>query len=440
MISSLLIANRGEIAVRIIRTCKELGIRSVLACSEADKDSLASQLADQTVCIGPSISQKSYLNMQAIVSAALGARCEAIHPGIGFLSENAEFSEFVSKADLIFIGAASETIALLGDKIQAKLVAEKSKIPLVPGTKQGLKDIEECVSEAQRIGFPVILKAAAGGGGKGMRIVRNPDELQGTFETAQLEAEKAFNDNRMYMERYLENPRHVEVQLIADAHGNVVHLGERDCTVQENHQKLLEESPAPQSNSDMLERMYADAVRLFQSIGYVGAGTVEFLVDGDEYFFMEVNARLQVEHPVSELRSGIDLVKMQLMVHTGEPLPISQKDIRLDGYALETRINARTPGKVQFFHASGGFGVRIDTALYTGCFVPPFYDSLVAKVLCYGKSRAEGIDRMLRTLGEMKIEGIQTNKEEQMSIINSKKFRSGVYSTKFIDEFKEAKQ
>lgn len=438
MISSLLVANRGEIAVRIIRSCKELGIHSVLACSEADRNSLASRIADRTICIGPPNSQQSYLNMHAIISAGLASGCEAIHPGIGFLSENAEFSKLVTQADLLFIGATSDIIAMLGDKIQAKQIAQKNNIPLVPGTNEGLKSVAECVEEAKRIGFPVILKAAAGGGGKGMRIVRNLDALQGAFETAQLEAEKAFNDGRMYMERYLENPRHVEVQLIADEHGNTLHLGERDCTVQENHQKLLEESPAPNVNPAMLERMYTDAIRLFQSIDYVGAGTVEFLVDGDEYFFMEVNARLQVEHPVSELRSGIDLVKMQLLLHTSETMPLKQEDIRLDGYALETRVNARSPGKLDFFHAPGGFGVRVETAMYTGCYVPPFYDALVAKVLCHGRSREEVIDRMLRSLDEMKLEGIQTNKEDQMRIIASSKFRSGVYSTKFIEEFKDS--
>ncbi len=434
MISSLLIANRGEIAVRIIRTCKEYGIRSVLACSEADRDSLGASMADHVVCIGPPSSQQSYLNMDALITAAMVTRCEAVHPGIGFLSENAEFSRRVSEAGLIFIGSPSAIIALLGDKIQAKKAAEENHIPLVPGTKESLNSVEEAVKETERIGFPIILKAAGGGGGKGMRIIRDISELHSAFETTKLEAEKAFGDARVYMEHYLEHPRHVEVQLIADTHGKVLHLGERDCTVQENHQKLLEESPAPQTSPEVLARMFEDAKRLFLSLKYVGAGTVEFLVEGDNYFFMEVNTRLQVEHPVTELRTGVDLVHMQLLAHSGEHLPIDQDLSLKDLCVLEARVNARTPGRVEQYHAPGGYGVRIDSALYTGYFVPPFYDALIAKVLCFGNSREEAINRMMRTLDEMKIEGIQTNKEMQMKIIDSEIFRSGVYDTKVIEQ------
>jgi len=441
MIKSLLIANRGEIAVRIIRTCREMGIRTVAVYSEADKNSLAVQMADEAVCIGPASSKQSYLVSRNLVTAAALTRCEAIHPGYGFLSENASFARDVRESGLIFIGPDPEVIELLGDKVQAKKSAICNQIPVIPGTEDPVSSEEEALAAAERIGFPLIIKAAAGGGGKGMRIVRQKEQLKDVLKIASHEAETAFNDGRVYLERYLENPRHVEIQLLADRLGNVIHLGERDCSVQQNHQKLVEESPSPGVTEKMRERMGQDAIRLFKSLKYVGAGTIEFLVQGEEYFFMEVNARVQVEHPVSEFVSGVDIIREQIQACVGEPLSFTQKDIQLSGHAIECRINAKAPGRATFYLPPGGFRVRVDSYLFSGCDVVPYYDSMLAKVIVHANNRNEALVRMQRALSEFLLEGVPTNIEQQQKIIAHPIFRKGVFGTSILQEiFKEAKK
>jgi acetyl-CoA carboxylase biotin carboxylase subunit len=434
MIQSLLIANRGEIAVRIIRTCREMGIRSVIAHSQADRDSLPVRLADDRVCVGPAPARDSYLNVRNLVTAGVLSGCDAVHPGVGFLAENAAFAREVAEAGLIFIGPDPEVIELLGDKIRAKHSAQEAGIPVIPGSAGSVSDEEEAVRSASELGFPVIVKAAAGGGGKGMRIVRSPGELADVLAIASHEAEKAFSDGTVYLEKYLENPRHVEIQIIADKTGNVVHLGERDCTVQQNHQKLIEESPSPVVSPALRERMGEDAVRLLRGLGYSGAGTVEFLVQDGKHYFMEVNARVQVEHPVTEMVTGVDIIRQQVLAATDEPLEISQAEVRLGSYAVECRINARSAGRVTQFVSPGGYGVRMDTYLYAGYQVPPWYDHLVAKLIVTGRSRAEGLRRMERALSELQIEGIATNIEAQKRIVSHPAFRRGEYGTGFLGE------
>jgi acetyl-CoA carboxylase biotin carboxylase subunit len=429
MIKKLLIANRGEIAVRIIRTCKEMGIKTVVAYSQADKDSLSLRLADKAVCIGPANSKASYLNVRNIITAAVLEECEAIHPGVGFLAENPAFAREVTEAGVIFIGPDAEVIELLGDKVKAKQTASKNKIPVIPGSEESVQNEGEALKAASEIGFPIIIKAAAGGGGKGMRIVHDKKQLKDILKIASHEAETAFSDGRVYLEKYLENPRHVEVQILADGKGNVVHLGERDCTVQQNHQKLIEESPSPGVSAEMRKEMSEDAVRLFKKLGYKGAGTIEFLVHNDNYYFMEVNARVQVEHPVSEYISGVDIIKAQILTCSGEQLTLSQKDITLNGYALECRINAKTPGKVELYLPPGGFKVRVDSFLFSGCEVSPFYDALLAKVIVHGSDRMEGITRMQRALDEFIIDGVKTNIGMQKNILKHPLFRKGNYGT-----------
>ncbi|MFI5368973.1 MAG: acetyl/propionyl/methylcrotonyl-CoA carboxylase subunit alpha [Spirochaetia bacterium] len=434
MIQSLLIANRGEIAVRIIRTCREMGIRTVVAYSQADRDSLPVRLADGHVCVGPAPARDSYLNVRNLVTAGVLSGCDALHPGVGFLAENASFARDVREAGLIFVGPDPEVIELLGDKIRAKRSAQDLGIPVIPGSAGSVSGTDEALSAGKEIGYPMIVKAAAGGGGKGMRIVRSGNELADILAVASHEAEKAFSDGTVYLERYLENPRHVEIQIVADRSGNVVHLGERDCTVQQNHQKLVEESPSPAVSADLRERMGNDAVRLLGGMGYTGAGTVEFLVKDGEYFFMEVNARVQVEHPVSEMVTGVDIIRQQMLAASDESLEIQQKDVRLGAYAVECRINARSAGRITQFISPGGFGVRIDTFLYPGYQVPPWYDHLVAKLIVTGRTRPEGLRRMERALSEMVIEGIATNIESQKKIISHPVFRKGEYGTGFLGE------
>jgi acetyl-CoA carboxylase biotin carboxylase subunit len=441
MIRSLLIANRGEIAVRVIRTCREMGIRSVVVYSEADRNSLAVRLADQAVCIGPVTSKQSYLNSRSIVTAAALTQCEAVHPGYGFLAENSGFARDVKEAGLVFIGPQPEVIDLLGDKVQARQSAAKAGLPITPGTKDPVATEAEALAAAETIGYPIIIKAAAGGGGKGMRIVRDRSELGSMMKIAAHEAETAFSDGRLYLERYLENPRHVEIQLVADSHGNVVHLGERDCSVQQNHQKLIEESPSPGVTAAMRERMGADAVRLFKDLSYTGAGTIEFLVQAEEYFFMEVNARVQVEHPVSEFVSGVDIIREQIRACTGDALSIKQENVRLQGHAIECRINAKAPGKATLYLPPGGFRVRVDSFLFTGCDVPPYYDSMLAKVIVHGDDRQEAIVRMERALSEFILEGVPTNIESQKKILAHPAFRKGKFGTSLLVEvMKEAKK
>jgi acetyl-CoA carboxylase biotin carboxylase subunit len=438
MIRSLLIANRGEIAVRIIRTCREMGIRTVVAHSQADSDSLPVRMADQAVCVGPPPARDSYLNVRNLVTGAVLSRCDAIHPGVGFLAENAGFAREVLEAGLIFIGPDPEVTELLGDKIRAKLSAQKMGIPIIPGSAGSVDDAAQAAKAAEEIGYPVIVKAAAGGGGKGMRIVRGAPELADVLKIASHEAEKAFSDGTLYLEKYFENPRHVEIQIVADRRGHVVHLGERDCTVQENHQKLVEESPSPAVSADLRAKMCEDAVRLLRGLGYTGAGTVEFLVKNGKHWFMEVNARVQVEHPVSEMVTGVDIIREQILAASGEALDVTQEEIRLGAYAVECRINARSAGRVTRFIAPGGFGVRVDTYLHDGAVVSPYYDHLVAKLIVSGKNRREGLARMVRALSELVIDGVATNIPQQARIVAHPVFRRGIYGTGFIaDMLKE---
>ncbi len=438
MIRSLLIANRGEIAVRVIRTCREMGVRTVIAYSEADRGSLPVRMADQAVCVGPAPAKDSYLNVRNLVTAAVLTGCDAVHPGVGFLAENAGFAREVHEAGLTFVGPDPEVIELLGDKIRAKRSARDLGLPIIPGTEDAVAAGPDALAAAQMLGYPVIVKAAAGGGGKGMRIVRDPAELSDVLRIASHEAERAFADGTLYLERYLENPRHVEVQIVADRRGGIVHLGERDCTVQQNHQKLIEESPSPVVTPELRARMGEDAVRLLRGLGYTGAGTVEFLVKDGKHFFMEVNARVQVEHPVSEMVTGIDIIRQQLLAAGGDPLEVAQDGVRLGGCAMECRINARSAGRVTEFLAPGGFGVRVDTFLYAGAEVPPHYDHLVAKLIVAGRDRADVIARMARALDELVIGGIQTNRDMQRRIVAHPVFRKGSYGTGFIAEaFKE---
>ncbi len=440
MIKSLLIANRGEIAVRIIRTCREMGISPVAVYSEADSDSLHVRMADDAVCIGPPSSRDSYLNMSNLISAAILKGCDAIHPGVGFLSENASFARLVEHAGLNFIGPSPEVIELLGDKVQAKDTAKKNNVPVIPGT-EGAVDQKTALAAAEQIGLPVIIKAAAGGGGKGMRIVRKSEDLVSAIRVAAHEAEMAFSDGRVYIEKYLENPRHVEIQLLGDEQGSVIHLGERDCSVQQNHQKLVEESPSPGVTAEMRKHMGRDAVRLFKDLGYRGAGTIEFLVADSKYYFMEVNARVQVEHTVTEMVTGIDIVEEQIRTCVGEPLSYTQADVKLDGYAIECRINAMAPGRVEEYLPPGGFKVRIDSHLSPGYMVPPHYDSLVAKVLAAGRDRSEGIRRMMRLLSEFHLVGFPVNIEMQKRIIAHPTFRKGEFGTGFLEQMlKEEKK
>lgn len=434
MIQSLLIANRGEIAVRIIRTCREMDIRTVLAHSQADTDSLPVQMADQHVCIGPAPARESYLNIRNLVTAGVLSGCDALHPGVGFLAENAGFARDVGEAGLVFVGPDPEVIELLGDKIRAKHSAKDLGIPVIAGSTGSVENTKDALAAAESIGYPVIVKAAAGGGGKGMRIVRSGAELGDVLVVASQEAEKAFSDGTVYLEKYLENPRHVEIQIVADRRGGIVHLGERDCTVQQNHQKLIEESPSPVVTPELRARMGEDAVRLLRTLGYTGAGTVEFLVLDGKHYFMEVNARVQVEHPVSEMVTGVDIIRQQLLAASNEALEIRQEDVRLGAYAVECRINARSAGRVTRFMAPGGFGVRLDTFLYAGYMVPPWYDHLVAKLIVTGRTRAEGLRRMLRALSELVIEGIETNIESQRKILAHPVFQSGKYGTGFLGE------
>jgi acetyl-CoA carboxylase biotin carboxylase subunit len=429
MIKSILIANRGEIAVRVIRACKDLQIRSVVVHSTADKDTMAVKMADQAVCIGPPETDKSYLKSHSIITAACALACDAIHPGVGFLSENAAFAKEVEDAGLVFIGPQSKTIALLGNKVAARNAALQAGLPITPGSTEELKDLDDACQSAERIGYPVILKAAAGGGGRGMRIIRKPQELEKALPLARKEALSFFGDASIHMERYLENPRHVEIQLLSDGQGTNLHLGERDCSVQKNHQKLLEESPSPILDENLRSAMCNDSVRLFQELGYRGAGTVEFLVEDGKYYFMEVNARLQVEHPVSEMVSSVDLVRQQILIAQGKKLSFTQEDVRLQGYALECRINGLSAGKITHLRFPSGPHVRVDSYLEAGSILSPYYDSLIAKIIVHTPDRDQGLSVMLRALDELEIEGIQTNISSQKRLIDSRDFRSGRFAT-----------
>jgi acetyl-CoA carboxylase biotin carboxylase subunit len=429
-IRKLLIANRGEIAVRIIRTCREMGIKTVAVYSTADRESLHTALADQAVCIGPPPSSQSYLVKNNLIMAAINTGCEAVHPGVGFLSENAGFARLVTEKGLLFIGPCAETIDLLGDKVRARNTAARFGLPVTPGTKEAVSSIEDAEKAARELGFPVIIKAASGGGGRGMRVVHSREELEANLSIASREAESNFADSRVFIEKYLENPRHVELQILADSR-DVAILGERDCSVQENHQKLIEESPSPGVSDSMRIKMAEGAARLFKELKYQGAGTIEFLVEEENFYFMEVNARVQVEHPVSEAVTGTDIIRQQILSCAEKRMEIGSGPQDMNGWAIECRINAAAPGKVLRLDIPGGPGVRFDSCLYSGCTVPPYYDSMVAKLIVHGKNREHALAKMNRALGELNIEGIATNKAQQQWIINDKVFRSGSFGTSY---------
>lgn len=446
-LKSVLIANRGEIALRIIRACKELEIRSVLAYSEADANSLPVRLADQAICVGPARVNASYRNMQAIVGAAKVFGIDAIHPGYGFLSENADFVELCEKEGVGFVGPASHVIRSMGDKIEAKKIARRAGVPTVPGSLGAISDAAEALSVASEVGYPLLIKAAAGGGGRGMRVVRGAETLERDLADIMSEAETAFGDPSVYIERYLTDIRHIEIQVISDGE-HVVHLGERDCTAQRRNQKLIEESPSPVLDEALRAGLCDAAVSLCREVGYKNAGTVEFVFDNIErkYYFIEMNTRIQVEHPVTEMVSGIDLIKLQLQIAGGRALDLRQKDVRLSGHAIECRINAEdpqqnfkpSPGRIPVFRAPGGFGVRLDSHVEADYVIPPFYDSMVGKLICWGSDRDEAIARMLRALDELVIEGVATTAQFHKQILNDPKFRSGAFNTSFVAELLEA--
>ena len=441
MFQKVLIANRGEIAVRVIQACRDLDIISVAVYSEADKEALHAQIADEAVCIGPSLAKDSYLNMQNIISAAIASGAQAIHPGYGFLSENAEFASLVQKNGLVFIGPDPDTIRLLGDKAEAKRQAIAAGVPVAIGTDGAVEDFSEAKREAGRIGYPLMLKAAAGGGGKGIRVAREAGELKQAYETASSEAISNFGDGRLYIERYIENPRHIEVQIMGDHHGNVVHLFERECSIQRRHQKVLEESPSAFVDGDLRRRMGAAAVGLAKRVGYRNAGTIEFLVDSNKnFYFCEMNTRIQVEHPVTEVVTGRDLVCEQISIAAGEPLSFTQEQLFLHGHAIECRICAEDPsrdfapcpGRIISMHLPGGCGVRMDTAAYQGYTISPFYDSMIGKLIVQGRTRHQAISRMRRALAELLFEGVITSTDYQMKILQSAAFVSGNFNTNSI--------
>jgi len=444
MFKKILIANRGEIALRIIMACRELGIRTVAVHSTADEDSLHVTYADEDVCIGPPSSSESYLKIGRVIAAAEITGAEAIHPGYGFLSENAHFAEVLTECDLAWIGPKPETIRAMGDKANARRVAVEAGVPVLPGSTEPIADAAEARRLAEDVGYPVILKAAAGGGGRGMRIVRDPSKIEGHFATASQEAERAFGDGSMYLEKYLVEPRHVEFQIFGDHHGNVVHLGERECSIQRRHQKLIEESPSPALDQELRDEMGAAAVRLAEAVGYVNAGTIEFLLDQDRsFYFMEMNTRIQVEHPVTEMVMGVDLVQEQIRVAAGEKLSFPN-GLKPRGHAIEFRINAEdperfvpSPGRLATFHLPGGPGVRVDTHAYQEYVIPPFYDSMVAKLIVRGNTRDRAIARGRRALDFFVVEGIQTSIPLHKRILRDSKFRSGELSTRFMEEFFE---
>ena len=441
MFRKILIANRGEIAVRIIRACREMGIATVAVYSEVDREALHTQLADEAVCIGPAAATDSYLNMEQILSACIATKADAIHPGFGFLSENSRFVEMCEKCNITFIGPTAEMMDKMGNKSQARLTMIDAGVPVVPGTKEPVYDAKRGAAMAECIGYPVMIKASSGGGGKGMRIAFGPDDFEESFQVAQLESVRGFGDNTMYIEKYVQEPRHIEFQIMADKFGNVVQFGERDCSIQRNHQKMIEESPSVALTPELRRRMGEAAVRAAKAVHYESAGTIEFLLDKDKnFYFMEMNTRIQVEHPVTEMVSGVDLMKEMIRVAAGEPLSVKQEDIHLQGHAMECRINAEDPahhfrpcpGVIEEIHLPGGNGVRIDTAAYNGYEIPPFYDSMIAKVIVHGRTRQEAIDKMRSTLGELIIDGVTTNVDFQYERLDNEDFQAGEITTDFI--------
>ena len=441
MLKKILIANRGEIAVRIIRACRELGIRTVAVYSEIDKNSLHKELADEAVCIGPAPSNKSYLNVKAIIEAACLTGCDGIHPGYGFLSENSSFAKMCDEIGIKFIGPTHKMIELMGNKSKAKETMKNAGVPVVPGSDGLVDNVLEAIKVALRIGYPVILKASSGGGGKGIRIAYNEKELVKFYDLVRQEAKISFNDDSIYIEKFIENPRHIEVQVMADEHGNVIHLGERDCTVQRNNQKMLEETPSEVITDKLRQKMGKITVNALKEIGYSNVGTIEYLLDKNkDFYFMEMNTRVQVEHPITETITGVDIIKEQLRIASGEKLQYKQDDIKFTGHSLEARINAENPyknfmpcpGEIKELHIPGGNGVRIDTAIYPGYKIPPTYDSMIAKIIVHGKDRNESIAKMKSALGEFVIDGISTNIDFLYKILEDEDFISNNYDTSFI--------
>ena len=443
MISKVLVANRGEIAVRVIRACKELGIKTVAIYSDADKEAMHTQLADEAICVGAGKSKDSYLNEINIISAAVTTKCNAIHPGFGFLSENAEFASICEECNIKFIGPSSETMSIMGNKSRARDIMKSAGVPVVPGSDGVVATYEDAMVEARKIGFPLMIKASAGGGGKGIRLVRKFEELENAYNTAKSEAKNNFNDDSVYMEKFIENPRHIEFQILGDSFGNVVHLGERDCSVQRRNQKVIEEAPSYILSAELREKMGDVAVRAAKAVNYVNAGTIEFLVDkNNDFYFMEMNTRIQVEHPITEMITNVDIVKEQLKIASGEEMKLNQDMIKIDGHAIECRINAENPsrnfapcpGKIKFINLPGGNGIRVDTAVYPGYTIPPLYDSMIAKLIVHGKTREEAIRKMISALEEVVIDGIDSNVDFHISILNNKRFREGSFDTSFISE------
>ena len=441
--NKILIANRGEIAVRIIRACKEMNIKTVAVYSETDKDALHTKLADEAVCIGPASPNKSYLNIKSIIEAACITGADIIHPGFGFLSENAQFAKICEESNIKFIGPTSKVIDLLGNKSNAKELMKEAGVPVIPGSDGSVKGLKDAILIAEQIGYPVILKAAAGGGGKGIRVVNSNDELEANYNIVKQEAKISFNDDEIYIEKFVKNPRHVEIQILADEHGNIVHLGERDCSIQRKHQKIIEETPSTLVDEKLRHKMGNAAVKAAKIAGYTSCGTVEFLVDSDKnFYFMEMNTRIQVEHPITEMRTGIDIVKEQIRIAGGEKLKFKQKEIEFRGYSIECRINAEnplknfrpSPGTIKEINLPGGNGVRVDTAIYNGYTIPANYDSMIAKIITYGVTRNEAIAKMKRALEELVIDGVDTNRDFLFEIIRNPNFIRGNFDTGFIEK------
>lgn len=441
MFKKVLIANRGEIALRIIRACREMGVKSVVVHSTADANAMAVRLADESVCIGPAQARDSYLNITAILSAATVTGADAIHPGYGFLSENAEFARMIEEHGFTFIGPTPEHIDMMGDKVVAKQTVKKLGLPVVPGSDGAIESADAGREFAAECGYPVLIKAASGGGGKGMKVVHKEEEFDEAFSTARSEAQANFGDDTVYMEKYLEKPRHIEIQIFADTHGNAIHLGERDCSIQRRHQKLVEEAPSPVLTEEERNRIGSLAADVVRKMGYRGAGTIEFLYENGEFYFMEMNTRIQVEHPVTEMITGIDLIAEQIRVAAGEELSVNKDRIRFRGHAIEVRINAEdpdtfmpSPGKITQFHAPGGLGVRFDSAIYSGYHIPPYYDSMVGKLIVHGRNREECIRRLHRAIRETVIEGIKTTLPLQYWILEQPEFVSGDYTIHWLEK------
>ncbi len=442
MIKKLLIANRGEIAVRIIRTCKEMGIKTVAIYSQADKESLHRYMADESICIGPNKISESYNNIDNIIYLAMKMKCDAIHPGFGFLSENSNFAKKCIENNIIFVGPNYEQIDKMGDKSTARDTMIKANVPVVPGSKGIILNIKDAIATAKEIGYPVLIKASSGGGGKGMRVANDDEELVANFNIAKAEALSSFGNDEMYLEKYIKNPRHIEVQVFGDSFGNVVHFGDRDCSMQRRNQKVIEECRSPYLEEETRNELYNAAIKATKSVDYIGAGTVEFIVDKDQnFYFIEMNTRIQVEHPITEMITGIDLIKLQILIASGEKIPYSQEDIKFNGHAIECRINAEDafnnfrpcPGKIESIHVPGGLGVRFDSFVYGGYIIPPLYDSMIGKLICWANDREECINRMKRSLDELIIEGVETNVEFQKKLMASEVFMNDEHHTKFIE-------